>query len=119
MVNAVLRDDSFFFFFFSFEHLLFCTYLEIRAAHFPAPSPAPDDHPNQRETTPTKEGDKMQEIAFECGKPRSDVIERKGSKADVLDALAEFVVRTAKGEDPRPEAVAVLPAAAELVLDYA
>lgn len=61
----------------------------------------------------------MQEIAFECGKPRSDVIERKGSKADVLDALAEFVVRTAKGEDPRPEAVAVLPAAAELVLDYA
>lgn len=61
----------------------------------------------------------MQEIALECGIPRSEVLEREGRKADVLDALAEFVVRAAKGEDPRPEAVAVLPAAAELVLDYA
>ena len=117
MVNAVLRDDSFSLF--SFEHLLFCTYQRFAQHIARPPAPAPDDHPNQRKTTPTKEGDKMQEIAFECGKPRSDVIERKGSKADVLDALTEFVVRTAKGEDPRPEAVAVLPAAAELVLDYA
>ena len=61
----------------------------------------------------------MQEIALECGIPRGEVLEGEGRKADVLDALAEFVVRTAKGEDPRPEAVAALPATAELVLDYA
>lgn len=61
----------------------------------------------------------MQEIALECGIPRSEVLERKGPKADVPDALTEFVVRTAKGEDPRPEAVAALQAAAELVPEYA
>ena len=98
--------------FFSFEHLLFCTYQRFAQHIYPPPAP-------RQMTIPTKEGDKMQEIALECGIPRSEVLEREGRKADVLDALAEFVVRTAKGEDPRPEAVAALPAAAELVLDYA
>lgn len=70
----------FFFSFFSFEHLLFCTYPEIRAAHCPPPAPRQMTIPtnNQRKTIPTKEGDKMQEIALECGIPRGEVLEGGG-----------------------------------------
>ena len=45
-------------------------------------------------------------------------LDRKITRGLVLDALAGFVIRTARDKDAPPEAVRTLPEVAKVVLDY-